>query len=265
MFLRIFRYRVKPQMRDRHLALQARSAQLYGKYVTQTPKYFRKSGDAHSWVELHWYADKAECQKVAQTVAEDLELARLWREFQETLDPDQPPTLEEFGEYELPRPVNASPFSQPPLEDQTPPPALAAIVTPELKPIAPAIAEESPAKPAPVLLPDYAKHSDESAHHEPAHHESVHHESGSNGDGRGHADDHAAKEESALAYDNGRDSEEPEHRPAWPSPPIPVEAERDEIVIVDEPARQPPATTLSFNDGVWIVEPEPKRRGDNNG
>jgi hypothetical protein len=214
---------------------------------------------------LHWYADKAECQKVAQTVAEDLELARLWREFQETLDPDHPPTLEEFGEYELPRPVNASPFSQPPLEDQTSPPARPAIVTPEVKPIAPAIAEEPPAKPAPAMLPDYASRADEPVHHEPPHRESAHHASGSNGDGRGHVDEHMTKEESALASDSGRGSDESENRPSWPSPPIPSDAERDEIVIVDEPAREPPATTLSFNDGVWIVEPEPKRRGDNNG
>ena len=33
-------------MRDRHLAVQARSAQLYGKYVSKTPSYFRRSGDA---------------------------------------------------------------------------------------------------------------------------------------------------------------------------------------------------------------------------
>lgn len=266
MFLRIFRYRVKPQMRDRHLALQARAAQLYGKYVARTPSYFRRSGDANSWVELHWYVDKAECQKVAQLVADDLELARLWREFQETLDPDQPPTLEEYSEYELPRPVNASPFSQPPIDDATPQlprPAPAKPATAEKpaadKPVAAAIVEE-PAEPAATIPPTDPGHVVES----------LARAASDNGDGHGH-EETAATEPTAEALiiddpasddpvTDDRATNDPPARPTWPSPPLPAETDRDEIVVEDNPPAEPPSTTLSFNDGVWIVEPQPKRR-----
>lgn len=271
MFLRIFRYRVKPQMRDRHLALQARAAQFYSKYVSRSPTYFRRSGDANSWVELHWYADKAECQRVAQSVAEDIELARLWREFQETLDQDHPPTLEEFNEYELPRPVNASPISQPPLDEQTPDPARPAVI----KPIVAAITEEPHAKPA--MLPPA----------DPGH---IIKPTSDNGHGRNHASD---KEPGATTKPEAEVTDEtPPARPHWPNPPLPTDAkiveaetdvaaatdtqsddtqsddtqsddaQTDDLIIEDEPPHhqppQPPSTTLTYNDGVWIVEP-PRR------
>lgn len=244
MFLRIFRYRVQPQMRDRHLAVQARSAQLYGKYVSKTPTYFRRSGDANNWVELHWYVDKAECQRVAQAVADDLELARLWREFQETLDADYPPILEEYGEYELPRPVSASPFSQPPIDAEpqpAPKPPAAAPVAEVVRPV-----EHATLKPT----------SD-------------------NGDGRTHehanangsaveAEVVAAADEPSTANDHTA-TDEPAQRPLWPSPPLPVDNDRDELVIEDDPPSETRSSSLSYNDGVWIVEPEdkPAPRGEN--
>jgi hypothetical protein len=224
-------------MRDRHLAIQARSAQLYGKYVTRAPSYFRRSGDANRWVELHWYADKAECQKVAQAVADDLELARLWREFQETLDADDPPTLEEYGEYELPRPVSASPFAQPPIDVEVVPvprPAPAANTSPS---VTPAAAPPSAAAP-----------------------------SGDNGDGRSH--ETTAKEQSDAGksvYESPEPPQviaEPLDRPAWPQSPLPAEDERDALIIEDDPPADNRRNSLSFNDGVWIVDPpdNPGRR-----
>ncbi|RIK80900.1 MAG: hypothetical protein DCC68_10120 [Planctomycetota bacterium] len=262
MFLRIFRYRVKPQMRDRHLALQSRAAQLYAKYVTRTPSYYRRSGDANSWVELHWYVDKAECQKVAQLVADDLELARLWREFQETLDPDQPPTLEEYNEYELPRPVNASPFSQPPIDDATPQlprPASAKSAVTE-KPVTAAIVE-APTEPA-VIPPTDPGHVVEPLAKTASDKIASDRISGDNGDGRGHDDAALADSQAGASTSENANGDDPPAREVWPSPPLPAEPERDEIVVEDNPPPEPPSTTLSFNDGVWIVEPQPKRRDD---
>ncbi len=244
MFLRIFRYRVQPQMRDRHLAVQARSAQLYGKYVSKTPTYFRRSGDANNWVELHWYVDKAECQRVAQAVADDLELARLWREFQETLDPDYPPVLEEYGEYELPRPVSASPFSQPPIDAEPPPAPKPSVVKPVVQPVVAPVAE--------VVRPV------EHATPKPA---------SDNGDGRTHehanANGSAVEAEVVDATDSSDGEEqastsEPAQRPLWPIPPLPVDNDRDELVIEDDPPSETRSSSLSYNDGVWIVEPEEK-------
>lgn len=120
MYLRIFRYTVKPELRDRHLGVQARAAKLYARYVRLPPAYFRGAKNANQWVELHTYSDRQECQSVAQSIAADPELASLWKEFQETLDPGFPATIEELNEYELPATVNSSPFSQPPIDSQPP-------------------------------------------------------------------------------------------------------------------------------------------------
>jgi hypothetical protein len=157
MFLRIFRYRVQAELRDRHLALQARASRLYQRYVTNPVGYFRRAADPSIWVELHHYVDREECQKVAIEVAADPELARLWKDFQETLDPSYPPTLEEFTEYELPVSINASPFAQPPIDVRpatNAPTAAAAAATVAassevLEPAAPAT-EVAPAAAAPA-------------------------------------------------------------------------------------------------------------------
>jgi hypothetical protein len=116
MFLRIFRYRVRPEMRDRHLAVQARAAKIYKRHLPDPPTYFRAATDPNQWVELHWYSDRQACRKVAETVSRDAELTQLWKEFQDTLDVGFPMSLEEYGQYELPVPVGVSPLAQPPID-----------------------------------------------------------------------------------------------------------------------------------------------------
>jgi hypothetical protein len=265
MFLRIFRYRVKPQMRDRHLAVQARAARLYEQHVQHRPTYFRRSGDPNSWVELHWYTDKTECQRVAAAVADDAELARLWRDFQDTLDADYPPSLEEYGEYELPRPVNASPFSQPPIDaaNQTPPSHVAppaATQVAEAPPVAGK--DESPAEGGAIDdSADDASARDASAHDAADH-------AADNGEAKRR--DEAARPQSKS--DSSADDETAASgRTMWPQPPLPEtetpaehphdESAQDDIVIEDDAPIEPrQSNSLSFNDGVWIVEPEDKPR-----
>ncbi len=272
MFLRIFRYRVKPQMRDRHLAVQARAARLYEQHVQHSPKYFRRSGDANSWVELHWYADKEECQRVAATVADDIELTRLWRDFQETLDPDYPPALEEFGEYELPRPVNASPFSQPPIDAQESEPRREAPERPAATaaPIAAEIADDVADEPA-AAAPQESPQVPPKVQPE---------ESGRiDDDGAGHSakNGEAKRQEASAPPPPQRDEDTvPDigdddlatQRTMWPRPPIPADIAQDDLIIEDDaPSEEREGNSLSFNDGVWIVEPEEKPRaprGDDN-
>ncbi|MEX2185475.1 MAG: hypothetical protein WD875_01720 [Pirellulales bacterium] len=270
MFLRIFRYRVKPQMRDRHLAVQARAARLYEQHVQHSPKYFRRSGDPNSWVELHWYEDKAECQRVAATVADDLELARLWRDFQETLDADYPPAIEEYGEYELPRPVNASPFSQPPIDAPTETPSETK-PSPAAPPVAAAVADEPP-----------AAEQHESPREEPSEREldaasdEVSHDVTDSSAGHP-ADNGAAKRRDDAEHDGepkpGAEDDDGARaqRTMWPQPPLPAEKSpaesatsensQDDLVIEDDATIEShPSSSLSFNDGVWIVEPDDKPR-----
>jgi hypothetical protein len=130
MFVRIFTYRVQPQLRDRHLAIQQRAAKLYKLHLDRPPRYFRRAGDPNIWVELHEYPDRAACKRIADVIAKDKELAGLWSEFQGTFDPAYPVRLDEFDEYELPSPPNMAPIAQPPID------AAAATVTPVVvKPI----------------------------------------------------------------------------------------------------------------------------------
>jgi hypothetical protein len=116
MFLRIFTYRVQPQLRDRHLAIQQRAAKLYKRYLDRPPRYFRRSSDNNVWVELHEYPDRATCKRIADAIDKDKELATLWSEFQGTFDPAYPVRLDEFDEYEIPSPPNMAPIAQPPID-----------------------------------------------------------------------------------------------------------------------------------------------------
>jgi len=152
MFLRIFTYRVQPQLRDRHLAIQQRSAKLYKKHLDRPPRYFRRAGDPNIWVELHEYPDRATCKQIADLIAKDKELAGLWSEFQGTFDPAYPVRLDEFDEYELPSPPNMAPIAQPPIDA-----ASASAVQPvEVKPIETAgrdVRDATPARRAPFDNP----------------------------------------------------------------------------------------------------------------
>jgi hypothetical protein len=116
MFVRIFTYRVQPQLRDRHLAIQQRAAKLYKLHLDRPPRYFRRVGDPNIWVELHEYPDRAACKRIADVIAKDKELAGLWSDFQGTFDPAYPVRLDEFDEYELPSPPNMAPIAQPPID-----------------------------------------------------------------------------------------------------------------------------------------------------
>jgi hypothetical protein len=135
MFLRIFTYRVQPQLRDRHLAIQQRAAKFYKQHLSRPPRYFRSATDPNVWVELHEYPDRATCKRIADDIAKNKELAGLWAEFQGTFDPAYPVRLDQFDEYELPSPPNMAPIAQPPI-DSTPIAAPAAAVDAiEVRPI----------------------------------------------------------------------------------------------------------------------------------
>jgi hypothetical protein len=135
MFLRIFTYRVQPQLRDRHLAIQQRAAKLYKKHLDRSPRYYRRAGDPNVWVELHEYPDRATCKHIADAIAKDKDLAGLWGEFQGTFDPAYPVRLDEYDEYEIPSPPNMAPIAQPPIDATSAPASAPATQPVEVKPI----------------------------------------------------------------------------------------------------------------------------------
>ena len=144
MFLRIFTYRVQPQLRDRHLAIQQRAAKLYKRHLDRPPRYFRRASDPNVWVELQEYPDRATCKRIADTIAKDKELTALWSEFQGTFDPAYPVRLDEFDEYDLPTPPNMAPIAQPPIDAA--PVAVPAVAAP-INAAQPAVIEAVEVKP----------------------------------------------------------------------------------------------------------------------
>ncbi|MGD9647631.1 MAG: hypothetical protein AB7U73_18095 [Pirellulales bacterium] len=98
MFVRICRYRVLPEMLDKHLAIQRRASDIYRRFLPEEPAYFQSKLDPCEWVEIHPFFDEAACRESTERINREPEIMRLWDEFQAMLDPESPPVIEEFTE-----------------------------------------------------------------------------------------------------------------------------------------------------------------------
>lgn len=98
MFVRICRYRILPDLLDKYLSVQRRVSEIYQAHSTEHASYFQSAFDPCEWIEIHHYPDQAACQTATARINREPAIMALWQEFQQTLDPNFPPVIEEFHE-----------------------------------------------------------------------------------------------------------------------------------------------------------------------
>ncbi len=101
MFVKVYRYRVRPEMTESYLDLQRRAARVYGSHMRFTSVHLRSTTDPASWVEVQWFEDEATFRKGMELVDADPEVRGLWQEFKGVLDLRSPEIVEETYEQAL--------------------------------------------------------------------------------------------------------------------------------------------------------------------
>jgi len=98
MFVKIYRYRVQPEKIEDYLGIQERAGKIYQKHVHYRAVYLRSQDDPYLWQEIHWYPDEETYHRSMELINAEPEIKQLWREFQATLDPNDPEIHEEYFE-----------------------------------------------------------------------------------------------------------------------------------------------------------------------
>lgn len=125
MLVKVYRYRVRPDLAARFLQAQERAAALYAAAGAIPATYLRSVDDPHVWIEIHRQPDDPAARAALGQVEQHPELPGLWREFQATLDPRYPTIVEEFSEESFVTgkatgPVTAMPAAQAVIVPQVP-------------------------------------------------------------------------------------------------------------------------------------------------
>lgn len=101
MYVKILRYRVLPEQLQAFLEIQRRAAEIYRMHLPAETRYFQSSDDPAVWIEVHRYGDREAFLAVSQRLQHDPVVRRLWQEFQATLDPQYPGSIEQYEERPL--------------------------------------------------------------------------------------------------------------------------------------------------------------------
>jgi uncharacterized protein YbaA (DUF1428 family) len=85
MFVKLYRYRVRPDKVEDYLDIQARACSVYRKYTEFQAVHLRDHSDPSLWIELNFYPDRQSYDKAISAVNSDPMIHQLFAEFQATL------------------------------------------------------------------------------------------------------------------------------------------------------------------------------------
>lgn len=105
MYVKTFRYGVRPEKLDEFLAIQEKVIRFYARQLSEKAVYLQDARDPFTWLEIHWFPDEATCRASASRLQEDPALKRIWQQFSEVLDPLSPAVVEEFQQHSLGEPA----------------------------------------------------------------------------------------------------------------------------------------------------------------
>jgi len=96
MFVKVYRYRIKPARVKEFLSVQERAADIYRKHAAYRVVHLQKQDDPCQWLEIQWFEDEAAYRRSMDLINGEPEIERLWHKFQTVLDPEDKTIIEEF-------------------------------------------------------------------------------------------------------------------------------------------------------------------------
>lgn len=97
-FVKVYRYRIRPEQTEQCLALQDRAHKLYSELIHYHVVHLRNRENPSEWLEIHWYPDEETYRHGMELLATRPEAAELWREFQSMLEPPEQGIVPEYFE-----------------------------------------------------------------------------------------------------------------------------------------------------------------------
>ena len=101
MFVKIYRYHIRPDKAKEFLDIQKRAGEIYRKHVSYRVVYLKSQKDPGTWLEIQWCAVEDTYRKAIDLINAEPGIKRLWQEFQAVLDPKDPKIQEEYYEQVL--------------------------------------------------------------------------------------------------------------------------------------------------------------------
>jgi hypothetical protein len=95
MFVKVYRYHIRPDKTKEFLSIQERAGEIYRKHVSYRAVYLQSQDDPGLWLEIQWCSDEAAYRRAMDLINAEPGIKKLWQEFQGLLDPEKPNVQEE--------------------------------------------------------------------------------------------------------------------------------------------------------------------------
>ncbi|WNF24634.1 hypothetical protein [Mesobacillus jeotgali] len=93
MFVKIYRYRLKPGKEQEYLEIQNEAERIYSSFIDKQSLFLQNHDDKEIWQEIHFYPDKKSYIDAVSTVDQQPEIQVLYSRFLDVIT-----SLEELSE-----------------------------------------------------------------------------------------------------------------------------------------------------------------------
>lgn len=107
MFVKVYLYKIKPEVEERFFEIQRKANKLYEKYLSYEVTFLRTQGDEDRIIEIQRYPNRNTYRKGMRLLDKDPKLQDIWESFTEILTHD-PKAIQEYEAEEFLRFENAS-------------------------------------------------------------------------------------------------------------------------------------------------------------
>lgn len=95
MFVKMYQYHIQIDRVEEYLAIQERTAKIYGKYLDFHTIHLNSKHDVTKWIEITSYKDEEDYRKSIHIINQDQEIQDLFEEFKSLLLNDKSEISEE--------------------------------------------------------------------------------------------------------------------------------------------------------------------------
>ena len=95
MFVKVYRYRIRPDKEEEFVAIQEAANRIYSRHIEFRSVHLRDRYDPTRWMEIQWCQDEDAYNRAMKRIDAEPEIGTLWERFQALLDPDDDRVQEE--------------------------------------------------------------------------------------------------------------------------------------------------------------------------
>lgn len=89
MFVKVYKYRIKPHREQEYLEVQKAAERIYETFVEKQSAHLKSKEDDSTWMEIHWYKDEPTYNQAIRLIDEQEELKQLYRRFMDIVLSDE--------------------------------------------------------------------------------------------------------------------------------------------------------------------------------